>query len=151
MKGQAAAQGEPLDELRRQAGLSRSALAERFTHLIGRPPMHSLAQWRIQVAARELRDTSGSSPRSRAATASRRSAPHPPRRFAAGMAATMNLAIAAVLVLVASATAWVLEAVLVSAVLLVVFRVCEGAAAYHLLVRAMRAAQPARPAAAPRQ
>jgi AraC-like DNA-binding protein len=41
-------------------GLSRSALAERFGELIGAPPMHYLAQWRMQVAARELRDTRAS-------------------------------------------------------------------------------------------
>lgn len=40
-----------LDELAREVGLSRSALAERFTHLVGQPPMQYLAQWRMQVAA----------------------------------------------------------------------------------------------------
>ena len=49
-----------VDELGREVGLSRSALAERFGELIGAPPMHYLAQWRMQVAARELRDTSAS-------------------------------------------------------------------------------------------
>jgi AraC-like DNA-binding protein len=49
-----------VDELGRQVGLSRSALAERFTHLIGTAPMHYLANWRMQVAAQELRDTSAS-------------------------------------------------------------------------------------------
>jgi AraC-like DNA-binding protein len=45
-----------VDELSRQVGLSRSALAERFTHLIGVAPMHYLANWRMQVAAQELRN-----------------------------------------------------------------------------------------------
>src|SRR4029450_1587578 len=45
------------DELGRQVGLSRSALAERFTRLIGAAPMRYLADWRMQVAAKELRDT----------------------------------------------------------------------------------------------
>jgi AraC-like DNA-binding protein len=46
-----------VDELGREIGLSRSALAERFTRLIGVAPMHYLASWRMQVAAQELRNT----------------------------------------------------------------------------------------------
>ena len=38
-------------------GLSRSALADRFTRLIGEPPMRYLARWRIQVAAHQLRNS----------------------------------------------------------------------------------------------
>jgi AraC-like DNA-binding protein len=49
-----------VDELGRQVGLSRSALAERFTHLMGVAPMRYLANWRMQVAAQELRDRSAS-------------------------------------------------------------------------------------------
>lgn len=49
-----------VDELGRHVGLSRSALAERFTHLIGVAPMHYLANWRMQVAAQELRHRSTS-------------------------------------------------------------------------------------------
>jgi len=49
-----------VDELGRQVGLSRSALGERFTSLIGVAPMHYLANWRMQVAAQELRDKSAS-------------------------------------------------------------------------------------------
>jgi AraC-like DNA-binding protein len=48
------------DELGREVGLSRSALAERFTRLIGAPPMHYLASWRMQVAAEELRSRNAS-------------------------------------------------------------------------------------------
>jgi transcriptional regulator GlxA family with amidase domain len=44
-------------ELGREVGLSRSALADRFTRLIGEPPMRYLARWRIQVAAQQLRDS----------------------------------------------------------------------------------------------
>ncbi|MCC6714525.1 MAG: helix-turn-helix transcriptional regulator, partial [Gammaproteobacteria bacterium] len=40
-----------LDELARQAGTSRSVLAERFQHFVGQPPMHYLTRWRMQVAA----------------------------------------------------------------------------------------------------
>jgi AraC-like DNA-binding protein len=45
-----------LQSLAEEAGLSRSALAERFTHLVGVPPMQYLAQWRMQTAAQLLRD-----------------------------------------------------------------------------------------------
>jgi AraC-like DNA-binding protein len=40
-----------LEELARKVALSRSTLAERFTHLVGQPPMQYLARWRMQVAA----------------------------------------------------------------------------------------------------
>ena len=43
-----------VDELAKQVGLSRSALAERFGELIGQPPMQYLTQWRLSVAAQEL-------------------------------------------------------------------------------------------------
>ena len=46
-----------IDDLGRRIGLSRSALHERFVHLIGVPPMQYLAQWRMQAAARMLLDT----------------------------------------------------------------------------------------------
>lgn len=49
-----------VDELGRAVGLSRSALAERFTRLIGMPPMHYVANWRMQVAAQKLLNTSAS-------------------------------------------------------------------------------------------
>lgn len=42
--------------LAREIGLSRSALAERFTHFVGRPPMQYLTRWRMQLAARRLAD-----------------------------------------------------------------------------------------------
>ena len=47
--------GEPardwtIEELGRQAGLSRSVLAERFSDLVGMPPMQYLANWRMQIA-----------------------------------------------------------------------------------------------------
>jgi AraC-like DNA-binding protein len=49
-----------VDELGREVGLSRSALADRFTRLIGVPPMHYVASWRMQVATQKLRNTSAS-------------------------------------------------------------------------------------------
>ena len=49
-----------VDELGREIGLSRSALADRFIRLIGVPPMHYLASWRMQVASQELRNTNAS-------------------------------------------------------------------------------------------
>lgn len=42
--------------LARETGMSRSALAERFTHLIGESPIRYLAGWRIQLAKQLLRD-----------------------------------------------------------------------------------------------
>ena len=40
-----------LEELARKVGLARSSFAERFLHFVGQPPMHYLAQWRMQMAA----------------------------------------------------------------------------------------------------
>jgi AraC-like DNA-binding protein len=45
------------DELASAVNLSRSAFAERFTALIGVPPMRYLTNWRMQIAASRLRDT----------------------------------------------------------------------------------------------
>jgi len=52
--------GEPtrawnVDELGREVALSRSALAERFTALVGEPPMQYLMRWRLALAAQMLR------------------------------------------------------------------------------------------------
>ena len=57
----AALHGEPgsdwtVEGLARLAGASRSVLAERFTALVGQPPMQYLALWRMQLASRLLRD-----------------------------------------------------------------------------------------------
>lgn len=43
-----------LADLARKVSSSRSRLADRFTALIGQPPMHYLTQWRMQVAANLL-------------------------------------------------------------------------------------------------
>jgi len=43
-----------VDELARKVGTSRSALAQRFTELLGEPPMQYLTRWRLQIAAQEL-------------------------------------------------------------------------------------------------
>lgn len=45
-----------VDELAGNVGLSRSALAQRFTDLLGQPPMQYLARWRLHAAARQLRN-----------------------------------------------------------------------------------------------
>ncbi len=45
-----------IDALAREAALSRSALYDRFVQLVGQPPMQYLTQWRMQVAARLLRE-----------------------------------------------------------------------------------------------
>jgi AraC-like DNA-binding protein len=49
-----------IDELGNQVGLSRSALHERFVALVGVPPMQYLAQWRMQLASRMLRESQSS-------------------------------------------------------------------------------------------
>jgi len=46
-----------VDELGRRVGLSRSALHERFSEMVGQPPMQYLANWRMQVAAGLLRNS----------------------------------------------------------------------------------------------
>jgi AraC-like DNA-binding protein len=47
-----------LGELARRAAMSRAALAARFRQLVGHAPMHYLALWRMQMAARLLADGS---------------------------------------------------------------------------------------------
>ena len=46
-----------VDELAREVGLSRSALHERFVQYVGHAPMQYLANWRIQLGARLLRES----------------------------------------------------------------------------------------------
>ena len=41
-------------QLAKEAGLSRSSLAERFTAFVGTPPMQYLQKWRLQIAASKL-------------------------------------------------------------------------------------------------
>jgi len=43
-----------IEELAKQVGVSRSLLAERFTALVGIPPMQYLAKWRMQIASELL-------------------------------------------------------------------------------------------------
>jgi AraC-like DNA-binding protein len=45
-----------LERLARESGVSRSSLAERFSDLVGQPPMRYLTRWRIQLACRLLAD-----------------------------------------------------------------------------------------------
>ena len=61
--GQALARlhGEPtaewtVESLARAVGASRSVLAERFTEMVGHPPMQYLTLWRMQLASRQLID-----------------------------------------------------------------------------------------------
>jgi AraC-like DNA-binding protein len=49
-----------VDQLGREVGLSRSALGDHFIRLLGVPPMHYLANWRMQVATEKLRGTNAS-------------------------------------------------------------------------------------------
>lgn len=43
-----------IEGLARGVGLSRSALAQRFTEFVGQPPMQYLMKWRMQLAANHL-------------------------------------------------------------------------------------------------
>lgn len=49
-----------VEALGRAVGLSRSALVERFSALVGQPPMTYLTNWRIQLATQLLRDSHAS-------------------------------------------------------------------------------------------
>jgi AraC-like DNA-binding protein len=46
-----------LDEIAHEVGGSRSVIAEKFARLLGEPPLHYLARWRLQLAARLLQTT----------------------------------------------------------------------------------------------
>jgi AraC-like DNA-binding protein len=48
-----------LANLAEASGASRSVLAERFTELMGEPPLAYLARWRMQLGARQLLTTAG--------------------------------------------------------------------------------------------
>ncbi|HUK32589.1 MAG TPA: AraC family transcriptional regulator [Vicinamibacterales bacterium] len=48
-----------VERLARLAGLSRSVFAERFTAMVGQPPMQYLALWRMQLASRLLLEGGG--------------------------------------------------------------------------------------------
>jgi AraC family transcriptional regulator, alkane utilization regulator len=45
-----------VEDLAQRAGVSRAALARRFIELVGETPMQYLAEWRMHLARRELRD-----------------------------------------------------------------------------------------------
>jgi AraC-like DNA-binding protein len=49
-----------LDELAQEAGISRSALTERFARYLGQSPIAYLADWRLELGAEALRTTSRS-------------------------------------------------------------------------------------------
>jgi AraC-like DNA-binding protein len=44
------------ESLAREVGVSRSAFAERFSSLVGQPPMQYLTLWRMHLAAQQLRE-----------------------------------------------------------------------------------------------
>lgn len=46
-----------VEELAREAAISRSALAARFADLVDEAPMHYLLNWRMQLAKQMLRDS----------------------------------------------------------------------------------------------
>lgn len=45
-----------VDDLAREAAVSRSVLAQKFTELVGDAPMHYLANWRMQLAKQMMRE-----------------------------------------------------------------------------------------------
>jgi len=45
------------EALAAEVGMSRSGFAERFTSLVGQPPMQYLALWRMQLAGQRLRES----------------------------------------------------------------------------------------------
>lgn len=47
-----------LDEMARAVGMSRTSFASRFRSIVGMPPGAYLANWRMRLAERELRDSS---------------------------------------------------------------------------------------------
>ena len=47
-----------VEMLAKECNISRSVLAERFTHFVGQSPMHYLARWRMALAAGMLRTSS---------------------------------------------------------------------------------------------
>lgn len=49
-----------LEELARETALSRTVLMERFTQVVGVPPMQYLARWRVQIASSMLRSSNAS-------------------------------------------------------------------------------------------
>ncbi|AUY52633.1 AraC family transcriptional regulator [Streptomyces sp. CB01881] len=49
-----------VDALAREVGVSRATLSRRFTRLVGEPPLAYLTRWRLEIAARRLRDTKDS-------------------------------------------------------------------------------------------
>jgi len=53
----APAQPWTVEDLAKGAGVSRATLAKRFLELVGETPMQYLAGWRMQLARRELRDS----------------------------------------------------------------------------------------------
>lgn len=60
-RGLAALHGSPseswtVEGLARVVGVSRSVLAERFTEMLGQPPMQYLTLWRMQLAGRYLQE-----------------------------------------------------------------------------------------------
>jgi AraC-like DNA-binding protein len=48
------ARGWTVDSLAREAAASRSQLAERFSRMLGCPPMEYLTRWRMQLSARRM-------------------------------------------------------------------------------------------------
>lgn len=57
---QAPARPWTVEALAVEVGVSRATLSRRFTRLVGEPPLAYLTRWRLEIAARRLRETSDS-------------------------------------------------------------------------------------------
>ena len=69
------AEGWTIEGLAREVGFSRSAFAERFTDYVQVAPMHYLARWRMQLAARILENQGVRSRRRRLKSVTSRTPP----------------------------------------------------------------------------
>lgn len=97
-----------VSELAREAGISRSVLADRFTELIGESPMRYLAGWRVQLAKQMMRDGDSSiaeiaahvgyEPEAAFNRAFKRSAGSPPAAWRRGMTSVLVSAVALLLI-----------------------------------------------------
>jgi AraC-like DNA-binding protein len=72
-----------IEGLAREVALSRSAFYDRFVDLIGQPPIQYLTQWRMQLAARLLRESRRRARSMRPASANRARRSHRSRSTSA--------------------------------------------------------------------
>ena len=64
-----------VEDLAREAGCSRTVLAERFNAVMGQAPIEYVTSWRMQIAADRIRNTARAWPRSQRMSATNRRPP----------------------------------------------------------------------------